>query len=280
MTHWPQLEHSTTPLTACAIELAGRVRGALVSDEQRVRVGRICDLARVEVRVRPLQIGERRHAAMLVPVQDGFRAVVDSGLWRSAANDDARLRRRMRFVLSHELGHTFFYTPGRPPRRAHAPDRREESFCQRFATSLLVPPSIARETPADIGGLAGLAERYDVSLQVAAWAAVRARSDLSVLLLRWGPHPRRTDEPAMRVTWGASESFIARGESFKSPLAHLGAGETGECVQRLRLGGRWHDVHARAWRTGTAMLVVLHHQDSPVPAGPESGGGRQLPLFP
>ncbi len=202
-----------------------------------------------------LGVGQHRHTAMLVPTHDGFRAVVDSAIWQRAREGEGG-RRRLRFVLAHELGHTFFYRPGRPPKRSRAPDRLEERFCHRFATSLLVPPIAAGQATLDPRGLYGLAGRYDVSSRVAAWAIARARPSLTLLWLRHAPHPVRGGLETMRVEWGASERFIARGESFKSPLAELAPGEHGHATQFLRLAGREEAVCIDAWRFDSSMLAV------------------------
>jgi hypothetical protein len=211
-----------------------------------------------------LGVGQHRHTAMLVPTHDGFRAVVDSALWQRAREAEGG-RRRLRFVLAHELGHTFFYRPGRPPTRSLAPDRLEERFCHRFATSLLVPPIAARQATLDPRGLYGLAGRYDVSRRVAAWAIARARPSVTLLWLRHAPHPVRGGLETMRVEWDAdaSERFIAWGESFKSPLAELAPGQHGQTTQTLRLAGREEAVSIDAWRFASSMLAVIQPSGAP-----------------
>lgn len=207
---------------------------------------------------RALRVGRDRHTAMLVPTRDGFTALVDSELWDRAMSGDAA-RKHLRFVLAHELAHTFFYQPGRPPSRASVPDSAEERFCDWFATLLLVPSDAAIRAPLDPGGLYALAARFDVSRRVAAWAITRARPGISILEFRRGEHPRGGRE-AMRLQWGASPHFLARGESLKSPLADLAPGEQGCCSQRLRLGGRNHDVDLEAWRQASSLLVFASHR--------------------
>ncbi|TML00275.1 MAG: hypothetical protein E6G34_01950 [Actinobacteria bacterium] len=243
-----------------------------------------CRAARVGVVRRLLNVGSAQHTAMLVPTQRGFNAVVDSRLWARAAEADGA-RRHMRFVLAHELAHTFFYEPGPPPTRASRPDHLEERFCHHFATLLLVPSPAARSAPPEPNGLWELVARYDVSQQVAAWAVARARADRSILMFRRGVHPRGGGREAMRLVWGASQHFLARGESFKSVLADLTPGEHGSCSQRLRLGGRDHDVDLDAWRFPSSMLVVAHHGAHPSLEGPPARPvgapqGQHLTLFP
>lgn len=214
-----------------------------------------CRAAGVSVTRRPLNVGDGRHTAMLVPTSRGFTAAVDSRLWDRALTA-AAARRHVRFVLAHELAHTFFYEPGSPPSRRSAPDRLEESFCHHFATLLLVPRSAAQAASLEPEGLYALAGRYDVSRQVAAWAIVRGKPGVSIMMFRRGEHPSRGGADAMRLSWGASQHFLARGESFKSPLAELAPGERGGCSQRLRLGGRDRDVDIVAWRLANCMFVI------------------------
>ncbi len=259
---WPQVSYADG-LFPCphADDLADAARGALASAGQAVMIREACEAAMIKILNRPLTVGRRRHTAMLVPASDGFRAVVDSVIWERAKRD-AIGRRRLRFVLAHELGHTFFYRPGRPPRRTRPPDRLEERFCNRFATSLLVPRTAAEHAAADPEGLFGLASHYDVSLQVAAGAVAHARPVISVLWLTKAPHPVRGGFETMRVEWGASKRFIARGESFKSGLADLLPGENAASREKLLLAGREELVDIRAWRFSTSMLAVVEPTNS------------------
>lgn len=248
--------------------LAQGMRRRIVADVERLKVSSACRLAGVEMLQRMLRVGSSRRTAMLVPATNGFRAVIDPQLWDDARRDvDAR--RKLRFVLAHELGHTFFYERGAPPRRTHPADRREESFCNRFATSLLVPPDVAATTDVDLEALTSLTRDYDVSLPVAARAVADAQPGLTVLMLRRGPHPHRGGEEAMRTVWGASQRFIARGESFKSPLAELARGEHDAASELLLLSGRRRLVDVQAWHLPTGMLAVV--QERP------AAGGRGAP---
>ncbi|HEX2070742.1 MAG TPA: ImmA/IrrE family metallo-endopeptidase [Thermoleophilaceae bacterium] len=276
MSGWPVADPTRPPTPDQALELARRARGALADDDRALHIGRACELARVKTLTRPLPVGSGRHTAMLLPEPDGFRAVVDSTTWHRAQHDDVG-RRRLRFVLAHELGHTLFYEAGSPPRRTRPSDEREESFCDRFAMLLLVPQTVAGRTVADPDRLRGLATRYDVSLRLAAWAVTEAQPDLTLLMLRHGPHPRRGGDETMRTEWGANQQhFIAKGESFKSALADLAPGEYGQSFERLRLSGRERDYEIQAWRSAGSMLVALRERDATQSRPPST---RQLTLF-
>lgn len=256
MSGWPHHACPDAVARSHVDDLAFAARQAVGLPEDRVALREACEAAAVRVLRRPLPVGSRCHTAMLVPASEGFHAVVDSALWQRAGEADAG-RRRLRFVLAHELGHTFFYRPGRPPTRTRPVDRFEERFCHRFATAFLVPPAVAREATLDPAGLHWLAGRYDVSMRVAAWALARAHPAMAVLWLRRAPHPVNGGDQAMRVEWAACDRFIARGESFKSPLAGLPPGEHAESTERLLLSGRQELVHVQAWRFASWMLALV-----------------------
>ena len=281
---WPTAE-AHAPSLAGLVELARRARRVLAREDEAVAIRTACEAARVRVASRALTVGRNRHTAMLVPTEAGFTALVDCELWDRAASAEAA-RKHLRFVLAHELAHTFFYRPGTPPSRTSAPDDAEERFCNGFATFLLVPSDAASRAPLDPGGLHALAGRFDVSRRVAAWAIIRARPGISILEFRRGEHPQGGRE-AMRLQWGASPHFLARGESLKSPLADLAPGEHGSCSQRLRLGGRDHDVDLEAWRHASSLFVFASHRQTRASAAStclspacQSPAGRALTLFP
>jgi hypothetical protein len=271
---WPQLAGPDGHVLAKVEDLAQAARQATASSDGPVALREACEAATVRILRGPLAVGQRRHTAMLVPTASGFHAVVDLGVWRRAKEGPPG-RQRLRFVLAHELGHTFFYRPGRPPTRSRPADRLEERFCHRFATALLVPPSAAMKASLDPGGLYMLAGRFDVSPRVAAWAIARARPSVTLLWLRYAPHPVRGGQDAMRVQWGASERFVATGESFKSPLAELAPGEYGTSTEALLLAGRQEHVHIQAWRFANSMFVVLERTS----ATSDDAGLGQMALF-
>lgn len=261
MSSWPAISALASPLSQVD-DLARIARQAVGAEEGALPLRDACDAAKVSVEVRPLTLGQKRHRAMLVPTDKGFRATVDRVLWEQAKQADWG-RHRLRFVLAHELGHTFFYRTGNPPKRERPADREEEQFCHHFANSLLVPPAAARRAPLEPEGLFALAGRFDVSLQVAAWAITRARPSVTLLWLRRAPHPTNGGQETMRVEWGASlERFIAVGESLKSPLAQLSPGEHDESTELLHLAGRRETTRIRAWRLSSAMLAIVTPEES------------------
>ena len=274
MATWPQVVRPEEGRLAIADQLARAARDAADCREGRLLLRHACEAADVEVENGHLAVGDRQHTAMLVPTVDGFPVVVDGRLWQEARQRTSA-RRRLRFVVAHELGHTFFYRSGRPPSRDRPADRFEERFCHRFATALLVPPSAALSATVDPSGLHDLADTFDVSSRVAAWAIARARRTTTLLWLSRAPHPVRGGNETMRVEWGAGPRFIAPGESFKSGLVDLVPGQVGETTENLQLAGRVERVRTRAWRFASSMLAVVERCD----AGPSDLTAVQNPLF-
>jgi hypothetical protein len=70
--------------------------------------------------------------SLLVPLnRGGFSVVVNTH--RSPSPE------RATWLTAHEIGHSFFYVPGSPPRRIVPVTAEEEIFCDAFATRLLRP---------------------------------------------------------------------------------------------------------------------------------------------
>jgi hypothetical protein len=150
--------------------------------------------------------------ALLVPAfGDRFRIVVDptppSG-WCERRDAERRLlgRRRARFLIAHELGHTLFYKRSldRAPWRAHAGGGFEEAFCDRFARALLIPDDVLRKcrTP---GHLLAAQKTYDVSLEVTLRGLAEVQQ-VHVCLFHW-----RSDAREPIVQW----SNVAAGRHEK-----------------------------------------------------------------
>lgn len=113
--------------------------------------------------------------ALLIPTSVGsFRVVVDPRLsvrqywWASSTPSAALLTSVIAFRVAHEIGHTFFFAPGRPPRRRTPVTPEEEDFCDRFAAALLVRDD--RRPDATL--IAEIAQRFGGNIELAAlWAS-------------------------------------------------------------------------------------------------------------
>jgi IrrE N-terminal-like domain len=217
MSSWPTAPLARVPGVLGAERLAGQIRGldarATGSSGDQVDLDRLCEAARAQVRQSPLAAVRGGQQALLTPLRDDrFGIVVDPtppGGWRpeeSAHSQSALRRRRTRFRIAHELGHTVFYwrRPGERPRR-HLPDSpHQERFCDNFARALLVPPQVAASLPVRPESVLTLQAVCDVSLEVAARALAAAHPDSFVAIWfasdetqthacrQWTTHPNAT----------------------------------------------------------------------------------------
>jgi hypothetical protein len=84
-----------------------------------------------------LQAASGGTQALLVPLSPGgFAIMIDPDATPGPQQQaDAVVLHDIR--VAHELGHTFFYSPGSPPSRRRPPDIAEERFCDEFAAVLL-----------------------------------------------------------------------------------------------------------------------------------------------
>jgi hypothetical protein len=68
--------------------------------------------------------------SLLIPLnRGGFSVVVNT--------HHSPSRERAMWLTAHEIGHSFFYAPGSPPRRIVPVTADEEAFCDAFAHRLL-----------------------------------------------------------------------------------------------------------------------------------------------
>jgi hypothetical protein len=167
--------------------------------------------AGVDVREVDLGAAEGGCEAVIAPRDTGgFVVMVDPtprGGWSGLQLEHRRevTRQRLRFRVAHELGHTLFYDcqPGRAPSRSSAGSKSEETFCDRFASSLLLPDAALAKcfSPSH---LLQLQRRFDISLE----AAARAWSDVhgtdAALLYR-----SDAQEP-WEIQWTNAASRVAR----------------------------------------------------------------------
>jgi len=219
---------------------------------------------------------------MLLPRPGGFLILVDPEAAGRVVDERTR-RRRLRFRLAHEIGHSFFYDRrSRPPRRLIDRSEEEEEFCQQFASALLVPPEVAANCPLDVSAVQALRDRFDVSLNAVAWALVNTSSNLSIALLKWENHPSHQDSAAMRVVWGAAtDHYLPPHASVPTPWLEKArrGGEEGAQIPDFRLGSlRAHcEIKVLPYRPGQALLFIkeqgLKRDETPPLARSE-----QLPL--
>lgn len=78
----------------------------------------------------PIGSGTSTIESILVPLtRGGFSVIVNADLVPSSEHAI--------WLTAHEIGHSFFYAPGRPPRRIIPVTAEEEEFCDAFADRLI-----------------------------------------------------------------------------------------------------------------------------------------------
>ena len=229
----PEGHFSRVPPREQAAELATRVRSEYLGpgreEEPILHLADLC--RRLDVRPRSARLLPERGGsqALLIPLpNDRFEAAVDptpaSG-WGGLSPElrEELHRHRFRFLLAHELGHSFFFRRGcDAPARALLTSADEEGFCDEFARWLLVSRDVATKTAIDASAVFQLHRRFDVSVQVAARAVAEASSYSPWVMLL------RTDEtePAnWRVQWASSGAPRFSAAILRGPVVRRALGQ-------------------------------------------------------
>ncbi len=195
--------------------------------------------------------------------RDRFRLRVDPeppGGWGETvgAARERLARHRLRFRVSHELGHTFFYErrKGKGPTRARRWTSNEEAWCDEFARSLLVPRTAAAALPATADSVFRLQGRFDVSLEVAARALADANRDASVALWFWPPDADRPRE-SLLYQWASRDAEELR-RWRQSPVVTraLADGESAGRMTSLSVPTRKTAATARCAKRRRQVVVV------------------------
>ncbi len=153
---------------------------------------------------------------------------------------------RFRFRVAHEIGHSFFYDRHtRPPNRLLPFSKREEEFCDEFASALLVPPADVAGYAADPSNIFDIHHKYQVSVQAAAHALARSHPCVAILGMLCYEHPR-THRIGDRVLWSHGPEFVPREARFNSTtVAEARRNGKASGIEVLKLGtlrGRHHVV--------------------------------------
>lgn len=113
--------------TALADQMAGILRTAFAG---YVRPQDVATCLGWGYREGPIGAATSAVESLLIPLnRGGFNVVVNT--------HHAPSSERTIWLLAHEIGHSFFYVPGSPPRRIVPVTVEEEDFCDAFATRLL-----------------------------------------------------------------------------------------------------------------------------------------------
>ena len=203
---WPTTAFATVPALEVAQGIAADIRARAAEPDARVDVDAVARTAGATIRTADLGARRGGRQGLLVPrPDDRFTITVDAtprGGWDPGLGETSRsviARRRTRFLAAHELAHILFYRR----RRGHVPARGpmlhsedEEAFCDEFARSLLISPSML---DADAAVIVAVSEDCDVSVELAARAGARV-TGARVTLWRWD-RPAAGSRAALHVQW-------------------------------------------------------------------------------
>ena len=159
--------------------------------------------------------------AVLAPAgRDSFRCLVDPVLavaeqWQEAGEGPSRCRwlaeTTIRFRVAHEIGHSIFFRPGRPPRRCRPNSPAEETFCDRFALGILSDvPLTSINAQATAAGIMALSTASGLTPLLAAAAMVHSGCLSAVLA-------GRRDGDIMHIDWSSGLGFDTTGWKMPAP---------------------------------------------------------------
>lgn len=216
----------------------------------------VADLAqRLGCRVHDKRLGAAagRIEAKLTPRGRGFEIEVDPtpvGGWQDP-ECEAVARRRRRFRIAHELGHTLFYGEGPDGRRTrNTPiSEKEERFCDAFAAALLLPRSAVAKCNPTAEQIFCLADSFDVSVELAARRMTEVHR-CQTALWYWEAH-----RPAeLYRQWSSHAGSLQRWRS--SPLVEAAAvdGAAEGPVPALRDAG---EIRASAFSSAETRQLAL-----------------------
>lgn len=278
MSGWPHRSLAAVPGEHIALRLAEEVRRLVAHDREECPcdLDRICVLGGFRSRIVVLDTRLGGHEALLVPkVDGGFEILVDPtpSVGQAVREEGARQRlsrRRLRFRIAHEVGHSFFYDrQSRPARRLLTHSDAEEVFCDAFANALLVPPHAVRRRAPTGEAVFDLAHKFDVSVETAGRAVAKAHPGVLVLGVRPTLTPRGTVS-ALFVLWSAGRPLFPTGAELTGAWVDL-TQRDGDDEGELDLGGAHGKVRMKVARPSESYWVI-----SLVPAGrPTTSGSPQ-----
>lgn len=227
---WPFRPLAAVPGEHIAVRLAGQVRKMVSDDQSACNLEKVCTVGGFAWREATLDAKRGGHEALLVPrIDGGFEIFVDPSppamFSRRAASVDRTVRRRTRFRIAHEIGHSFFYDRRfRPARRLVPWDEREEAFCDLFASALLIPPNSVNAFPCTPKAVLKIADTFDVSIEAAARAFSKWKAEVSILGLegsRIGP-----SLGSLKILWSVGPARFTAGTCLGDSWVKLAAAES------------------------------------------------------
>jgi hypothetical protein len=222
---WPQHRYTEVPGVHVARLVAAQVREVAFAAGVPTRplgVWEVAKLGGFELLDTDLGVGRGGYRGLLQAVRGGFRICVDARPPTGRAADAPTLRRRMRFVAAHEIGHSFFFDrrPMRPDRLLPIGSREEELFCNEFACALLLPPEVVRATQPSPEAALRMSAEWDVSLEVAVRALAEWHPAKPFVALGYSRPPSLS----VRLQW-AGGGEVAEPARVARVLFARGAGE-------------------------------------------------------
>jgi hypothetical protein len=205
---WPQLVGCDVSDVDQAFALAESVRRVALGEhavEAPLRdLALVLRPGRVHLSIEQLSAAVGGMQAFIAPDRrDRFEVVVDPeppGGWRPRHERlrNAISRHRLRFLVGHELAHSFFFArvPGREPVRRVPDSPQQERFCDAFATALLLPRSVVARTPPEWRSVLAVQRAYDVSLELTVRVFADIHGDRLFALLYFADN-----EPRLRPQW-------------------------------------------------------------------------------
>jgi len=183
---WPNPAFRKPPAIDQAARLAWLIRRNVLGRRRvadpLLRFDGVCRVGGFSIRQARLLPEQGGKQALLIPKPgDRFDICVDPTPSAGWGSTPAAIRKelhehRFRFLVGHELGHSFFFArTGDQPRRSRRAGRAEENFCDEFARWLLIPPTVASGMPLSAETIFRLHSRYRVSVELAARAVAAAR---------------------------------------------------------------------------------------------------------
>lgn len=174
-------------------------------------------------------------------IPEGVLSVADGGFnlfVQDNFNDRSGVSRRVRFTVSHEISHTFFYDASQsPPQRLRRAPRGErlEQLCNLGAADLLVPESLLLKSAGPQAPLSRaeeiitLAENFTVSLEVIIRQLQRfpqtCATDLAVVLVRLSREGDQLIKAALHDAWLLTQTKKPKcGAQYQAWLGGLAAG--------------------------------------------------------
>jgi Zn-dependent peptidase ImmA (M78 family) len=116
-----------------------RERATGIRGHDRVGLRVVCQMLGIRIRPRASQNLEDRHSGLLVPTTaSSFDIYIRTAVSNVDTSRLVRENARWRYLIAHEIGHSFFYSRTDDiPRRLVPMSKREEEFCDEFAAALL-----------------------------------------------------------------------------------------------------------------------------------------------